>query len=52
MIAIMRASNIIYDSIGQTQIQQEIDKLHKRIDSTNTLLLEILKELRGKRNGG
>jgi hypothetical protein len=47
-LVIMKVSGILKENITQTQLEQEIEQIHLRIDSTNTLLLEImtiLKEL-------
>ncbi len=45
-LARMRVTDVIEETITQSQLEKEISELHSRLDSTNTLLLDILTVLK------
>lgn len=46
IIAILRSGNVLIDEPSTSQVEEEIKRLHAKIDSTNSLLAEILRILK------
>jgi hypothetical protein len=45
-IAMARATGIIQNVFSQSEMEKEVERLHSKIDSTNSLLADILKILK------